>query len=339
MFSGALAVLYTMLQLVVLAGLGVFLRRGLGWPPAFFRRLSRLFVRVVLPVYFFVRMARVDLDVLSGALVFPLAAIAFVLISLGLSTAAFTLLGMRGAERRSAVAMGSFGNSGYIPITITEIFPLTYPLIAEVIDPNIALVYIGTYVFAYSPLLWSLGNFIITGSGTRLRLRDLISPPLIGISLGLLVPILGLGPLLFDESLPLYHIFSALDRLSALTLPLALISLGAIIGGIAVPKSARGNYGKLAAGVAVLRFVAYPGLFFLLYALLLRRMNVSPVVLWVLFLETAVPPANNLAIMTSNAGRNENYAGFSLLVNYSLYVFALPILLILFLSLPEISGG
>lgn len=330
-----LPVFYAVLQLVLLIGAGFAARRIGSWSDDFFRGLSRFVVRVALPLYFVVRVGRTDVSDIGQLALLPVAAISVIAVGLGLSAAVFGLLPFTGANRRAGIAMGTFGNSGYMPLTLGEVVPISVPAIATLIDVELVSVMVAAYVFAFSPLLWSAGSVIITrpdGASSRFSLRDLLSPPLIGILVGLLVSLSGLGALASDPELPVFHVFEAIDRLSATTLPLALISLGALIGGLRVPSGAFGHYLGLAATVFALRYLALPALFFGLY-LSGALQALAPAALFVLFLETHTPPATNFSLMVGESGVNTEHTAVTLLVCYVGYLVVMPIYLTLFLTL------
>lgn len=330
-----LPVFYAVLQLVLLIGAGFAARRIGSWSHDFFRGLSRFVVRIALPLYFVVRVGRTDVSDIGQLALLPLVAIAVIAVGLGVSAGVFRLLPFTGANRRAGVAMGTFGNSGYMPLTLGEVVPVSVPAIATIVDVELVPVLVAAYVFAFSPLLWSAGNLIITrpeGATAKLSLRDLLSPPLIGILIGLLVSFSGLGSLASDPGLPLFHIFEAIDRLSAITLPLALISLGALIGGLRVPRGAFGHYIGLAATVFGVRYVALPALFFALYLSGVLA-SLAPAALFVLFLETHTPPATNFSLMVGESGVNTEHTAVTLLVCYVGYLVVMPIYLTLFLTL------
>jgi predicted permease len=150
---------------------------------------------------------------------------------------------------------------------------------------------------------------------------------------GLAVLGLGLqGPLL-DHSLPFYHVFRALERIGATTVPLIMIALGAMIGELAFePGSRRGLFG-MAAAVSVVRFLLLPAAFVAAYLLVLKPLAFTSPQVWTIFLMMHLPPATNFSVMASRAGRNEANVSFTLLATYILYLAALPLYLLLFLRL------
>lgn len=333
-----LPVFYAILQLLVLLLLGFYLRRRGSFSSEFFARLGRFVIRVGLPLYFVAKLSRTDISFLMESLIFPPLGVAMVAIGVASSLLVFRLLPLAPRERRAGVALAAFGNSGYIPLTLIEILPVTIPLVAERFGKEVPVLFVGAYLLGYSPLLWSVGHFIITGKGSRPRLRQLITPPIVGIAIGLTLPILGLAPILEDPTLPFSHLMAALDRMSGITLPLALVCLGSLLADLEVPEHHRGRYITTAVGAVGVRLVVLPGLYFLAFFALDLPRFLSPVHLWVLFLEMHTPTATNLSVMAADAGVNRGYAAFTIFVAYIAYLFAMPIYLTLFLRLPGVLG-
>ena len=315
--------------------MGFIARRSGKWSETFFAGLNRFVVVVALPLYFAVRLGRTDIAEFREVFPMPIAAVAMVTVGMLTSYGLFALLPYRGEDRRAGIAMATFGNSGYMPLTIGEILPISVPLVAELFSPGLVPVMVGAYLFVFSPILWSVGNLIITtpeGGRSNLTISKLISPPLVGILIGITISLSGLPALTNDPSLPVFHLFEAIDRLSAITLPLALVSLGALIGGLNVPRGAFSHYIGLALAVALVRFVLLPGLFVALYATgLLEWMG--PAALFVLFLEMHTPPATNFTLMVGHSGVNTEHTAVTLLVGYVGYLLAMPFYLVLFLYL------
>ena len=123
------------------------------------------------------------------------------------------------------LAMCALQNAGYLPLPLGAImFPDQFELFAT---------YCFLYILGISPLLWSLGKVLATsGNGETLRLRSLITPPLIAnvaaVTLVLagwrgVVPSLVMGPIAI---------------LGQAAVPSANLVLGAVLGGINDPLSA-----------------------------------------------------------------------------------------------------
>jgi predicted permease len=330
-----LPVFYAVLQLLVLIGIGFAIRRSGKWAEGFFGGLSRLVVRVALPLYFVVRLSRTDLSSFRTLLVMPLASVGVIALGLLSALAVFSLLRFRGSDRRAGIAMATFGNAGYMPLTMAEIVPLTVPVLAERFGMELPPVLIAAYVFVYSPLLWSVGHYILTRHGDaehRFRFRDLVSPPLVGITIGVALALVGAPQLIENTALPFKPIFSALDQLAGITLPLALLNLGGLIGGLSVSDGNLRELAGIGLAVAFVRFVVLPGAFYGIYFALLRPLGVAAPVLFVIFLQMHTPPATNLSLMAAQAGINEHHTAATLLGTYLLYLVLMPVYLVLFLT-------
>lgn len=332
-----LPVLYTLLQLLSLMALGFVLARTGTWPKEFFQQLSRLMVRVALPINFFVKLSQTNTDDIRQSLLFPFLAIC--IISINIACAAFVFRFFPGSTRlrQAGIALATFGNSSIIPLTLIELFPLTIPIIGEQFGITIPSLYVGTFLLAYSPVLWSIGNFLVTGKGRWPRLRELITPPLLGIVAGLIVAFIGGKSLLSDIEGPIYHIFKSLERVGSVTVTILLICLGSMIARIQLDRTHKKLILSYTAVVSAIRFLFMPGIFFLAYAVILRHLALSPAQYWVIFLECHVPPATNLSIMAAQAGVNEDEVSFTMLVAYLIYIVVLPVYLLLFLALMGIS--
>jgi predicted permease len=332
-----LAVFYALLQLLLLSGLGFFLSRLRGWPRELFRGFNRFVATVALPVSFFTSITRTEAASLRSSWIFPLTAVASIILGLAFSAPLFGLLGFSREDRRTGLGLSTFGNSAYLPLALMEILPLSLPAMAERYGFSIAPLYIGVYLMVYSPMLWSLGNWLVTGTG-RPRLGELITPPFVGIVAGLAVLGLGLQRPLLDPALPFYHVFRALERIGATTVPLIMVALGAMIGELAFePGTRRGLFG-MAAVVSVVRFLLFPAAFIAAYFLVLKPLAFTPPQVWTIFLLMHLPPATNFSVMASRAGRNEAHVSFTLLTTYLVYLAALPLYLLLFLRLVDTGG-
>ncbi|MCK4516705.1 MAG: AEC family transporter, partial [Spirochaetaceae bacterium] len=329
-----LPVFYVVLQLLIIMGIGFVVRRSGRWADNFFQGLSRLVVRVALPFYFIVRVSRTDLSQIRTMLLMPVSAVIVVGIGFVLSLILFAVLPFRGSDRRAGIAMATFGNSGYLPLAIAEIVPLSVPLVGERFGLEFPPILIAAYLFVQSPLLWSVGRYVITKTDANrsgIRLRDLLSPPLVGILIGLAVALSGLGKMLGNPVLPVAPVFAALERLAAITLPLALLNLGGLIGGVKVTRDDLRSLLGMTGAVALVRLILLPGLFYAAFFGVLRHLSLAPAVLFVLFLEAHTPPATNLSIMAGEAGVNEHHTAVTLLGNYVLYLLLMPVYLAVFL--------
>ena len=339
MFKYYVPVFYTLLQIITLISIGWILKRYGKWPENFFTTLSTFLIRLALPIYLFIIVSKTDYTELGKSWMFFAAAIGMIFTGLGLSRLAAMPLASDRSDKRLISAFSGFNNAGYIPLSIVEIMPLTMPVLYAYFGTRIPSFYISLYVLCQSPLLWTLGNYLVTGRGRRPKLQEMLSPPVVGIVLGLLFLLPGIRTILLDERLPVYHVYIALSRFGNIAIPLLLVCLGTMIADLKVDRGTWKGFMKLALPVMGMRFLVMPGVFFLSYFLIFRPAGFSPAQCFVIFLESGSPPATNLSLMASRAGINENKVAFVILVTYIFYLLVLPVYLLLFLSLPGILGG
>ena len=331
-----LPIFYTVLQLFALIAVGFFLKRFGGWEDSFFTNISKFVVRITLPIYLFIKISSSDPSAIGRSPLFLLAAVIIIGVGVLVSILTFLFLPFKEDEKRAGIAFSSFGNSAYFPLSVMEIFPITLPIISEIFGTADPTLYVGVYVLVFSPLLWSVGNYLMTGKGKLPGIKDIITPPFIGVMVGFLALLTGFGSIATNQNLPVFHIISALKMIATLTLPLILISLGAMIGNLHVSKEKPSKLVLMAGATSLVRFLIMPALFYGSYFLFLKNLNLSPGQLWVLFLETHIPPASNLSVMAKSKGINEDHAAYTLMVTYGLYMIIFPLYLMLFLRLPGI---
>jgi len=329
-----LPVFFAVLQLLILILVGFIARKSNAFDPSFFRQLSRFVVRFALPLYFVVRVGRADLSQLRKFASMPLASLSVIVTGLCVSYLLFSVLPYRGMDKRAGIALSAFGNSGYMPLTLAAILPTTIPVIEAAFGTELPTLLIAAFVLLYSPVLWSLGRYILSKreATERFQPKELLSPPVIGILVGLILSVTGIGRLASDPVSPIHYFFAAFEMLSNVTLPLALIALGALIGGLQVSREAFSHHFGMAVAVSSVRYLIFPGLFFGAYALGIGKI-LSPAALFVLFLEMHTPPATNLSLIANESGVNKEHTAVSLLTAYLLYLVAMPIYLVLFLWL------
>ena len=324
-------VLHTMLQIFTFLVIGFVLRRYNWFSKDFFTSLGRFVVRLALPMYFFVRMSQADVIALQRAVRFPLLAIGLSAIAVTFGWMVFARLPFSRQDRKAGIAMSGFGNASYLPLSVAELMPLSMPIVAELFDTELALFYVGAYVFLFSPLLWSFGMVFISGQSPRKLVHGLISPPMIGIATGLVASLTGVGALLTDSGTIVSAIFPALERIGSITIPIILIVLGSMAGDLHIHGENWKSLLGMSCAVSVVRLVAMPALFFLFAPWFGNPASWSPTELWVIFLQFTTPPATNLSVMAAHHDINREHTTFTLLFTYLLYLLVFPLFLMLFL--------
>jgi predicted permease len=294
-------------------------------------------VRIGLPIYYFVRMAVVDITQIASALIFPALSILLVFVTLIISMFVMNMLHIRGPQKRVGMALGTFGNSSFLPLFMIELFPLSVPQIEQIFGISTPLLYLGAFTIMQSPLLWGVGNYLVSGRMGRPKLKEIVSPPVFGIIIGLLVAAFQVTPIIEDPRLPFYHLFKSLEKVGMTIFPLMIICLGATIADMNTAKGISKKFlYKMALSVGSIRFLIVPLLFLGLYFAVLRPLNLSNAHVWVIFLQMHIPPGTSLSIMAVRRGIHETETSFVILFNYALYLFLLPMYVLVLLSLPGI---
>ncbi len=334
MIDYAIPAFYATAQMLILTGLGFFLRRTDVWPRVFFTQLSLLVVRVGLPAYFIASLSRTALENVVAAWPMAIAGVVVFVTGVGIALLVFRRMPFSMKDQSAGIALGGIGNGAYIPLSVAEIVPMTVPIVATRFGTTEPILLIGVFLIGFSPLLWSVGNMIVTSQRGPFKLTRLLSPPVIGILIGVSVPVLRIQSIVFDPTLPFHHVHAAVSRVGSVTMPLILIILGAFIADLRIGRERGREFYLMAGAVSAIRFIVFPALFYALYFLVLEPIGAPPAVRWVLFLQTHIPPATSLSVLASQAGINEEHTAFTLLVTNVLYLVVLPLYLILFLSLP-----
>ena len=321
--------------LVCLAGTWLA-RRGI-LTADFRRSISRLVLHLMLPCLLITKLSATATaaNLLQWAAL-PLSALVYV--GLGFLTAAIVLALVRPppAVRRVVTIATVFGNSGYIP----------YPLLAAVAGSAAlfrhdaqagerAIAYVSLYLVCYSPCLWGIGYPLLANKPFRsLHWGQLFSPPILSALTGILIGITPpLRALLVGDTAPLHVVLAAADLVGQGAIPCALLVLGAnladrVPGHAALPP-------RVLAGLVWGRLVLMP-IFGCTYVLVLHRVGLvgnDPMLLLVLMLESAVPPATNLIVMCQSHEQGEAAMSRILVVTYLVAVVSLTAFVALFLQI------
>lgn len=210
------------LTLFLMGLLGYVLARKNWFGPESRMLIPRLVTVVALPPYLFANILNVFdrqqlVSLIYGSIV-PALSIFFVfMVSLGLTR----LLKVRKGRRGLFVVGCTASNTMFIglPVNITLFGPEALP-------------YVLLYFFANTIFFWSVGNYSISLDGNResepllslATVKRIVSPPLMGFGLGLLLVIINVRPPAF--------LMNTAGYVGSLTTPLAIIFIGATLAGI-----------------------------------------------------------------------------------------------------------
>eukprot|EP00908_Phaeocystis_cordata_P023329 Transcript_5756.p2 GENE.Transcript_5756~~Transcript_5756.p2 ORF type:complete len:460 (+),score=215.54 Transcript_5756:74-1453(+) len=161
--------------------------------------------------------------------------------------------------------------------------------------------------------------------------QRLLVPPVLGVSLGALVGMLGRGLVLPPEVAPLGWLYMGISKLGAAAVPINLILLGAALS----RGPARGELPRLnSLGVVLARLVLMPLCGLAVARLLVAHVSVPPAVadpFWlVTLIVTCTPTANNIVVLCELAGDNKHACSTTIFYQYTAAPLLLPFVLTLF---------
>jgi len=298
----ALCSFISVLKLVIVTVLGILLgRKGILNKDAR-QSLSKIMMTTLLPALLISSLGpNASWDNLSQWPVLPLAAAIFIFMGFLFSTLCCRLLRLPASLHRTFQTATAFGNSTYLPLPLLMTITATAPIFLH--DPdagNRSFAYVSAYLMLHSPLLWLVGYTYLSGKSWReIKLSQLFSPPILGSLAGIAIgTIPTLNSLLIGKGAPLGFLMDVCGMLGKAIFPCALLLLGSNLAdrlpeGESLPPRAY-------AGLTLCRLVLMPACGFGITYLCFRLNWIpkDPVFLLTLMLESAVPPATNLIVMT-----------------------------------------
>ncbi len=229
-----------------------------------------------------------------------------------------------------------FGNAGFIPMPLIMSLAFVLPLFqnnpVEYGEKGVA--YIALFLLTFTPFIWSFAYALISRKPFRdIKFKDVTPPPVYGALLGIM---LGLIPF-FKNNLcvktgEFYFLFKALEILGWATIPCSLI----ILGGKLSKGPIRGSIGiKSIFSVVLGRLILMP-VFVFFYVKLLLACNLIKfdiILILVLMIEAAMPPATNLIVMTTLRGIKEEENAMATVMFYSYMVSIITVILTILFTL------
>ena len=271
--------------------------------------LSKLVFKLMLPCLLFSKISSsVDLARLKEFWILPVSCVIF--ISTGLMIGYFVIKLCKAEKEffKPAVASIGFGNGSFIPIPLLTAVVLIFPAFVDIPNADaIAVSYISVYLIILSPMLWSLGYCLVSGKSLKeIKFSHIITPPLIGMLLGLIVGLIPFLKALFcTRAGLLVPVNDAAEIIGQATIPCALIVLG---GRLSEGPSGKLVNVKIVVGVILAKLVLMP-ILAILYVKALLGIGIIPhdlLLILVLVTEAATPPATNLIVMCSLTGHGED---------------------------------
>ncbi len=236
--------------------------------------------------------------------IIPLAAVAMIAVGLLAGIAVFA---RELPQKKDMLSLASLQNAGYLVLPIGSVlFPDQFEQFK---------LYCFLYFLGISPILWSLGKYLISsGADAKMSIRELITPPfaanllaitLVFTHLRLLVP-----SVLLDS----------IEFVGTATVPVATFILGAVLGGS--PFNLR-PYIADATRVALVKMLFVP--LCTVAALYFAGLGAShPLLASFFVIQASAAPATAAVIQVKHYGGDQGRVSSVVLLNYLLGIIAMP---------------
>ncbi|MEQ9825538.1 MAG: AEC family transporter [Puniceicoccaceae bacterium] len=305
-FAGFSSAFMAMLQIgIVIAVAGVLARAGV-FQDSMITGASRAVVFCFLPCLIFDKITRgFDPTTMPYWWMIPVSALVLFLVGL---TVTLVLNHVEFLKKPDLLPLGFMQNAGYFSIAIGE------TLVPEQFDTW--AVYTFLFVLIFNPLLWTFGKYFVSDNrATRFQFRQLITPPLMGVILGIVMVLSGL-----IQWVP-HPARNAAALLGNAAVPLSLVILGATIA--TTPLRLR-NHARLILKSLLSKLVLIPAI---TLGLLLWMDLPAELSLLGLFwmLQAAYPQASNLVLQIRTYGGSAERVCAVLVSGYTVSLLTLPI--------------
>lgn len=276
--------------------------------------LSKFTVEATIPFYMFYNIYK---DIGSREALFSLVTklpvtFAMILVCIGISAAAASVLKIGDGRRNTFVAAAGFANVVFVG----------FPVIQALWGEGVASIGVVYYI-ASTFLFWTVGIWLLQrdsksfegGKGQFFKnLKMLICPPIIGMLLGMIAILLGIRVPDF--------ILTPLSMISGVTSPLALIFIGSVIRNMDV-KTIR--FGRDLYAALALRFLILP----CAMVVFLRLMPVSAEMKQVFFMLSTMPAMAQMGIMARTYESDYEFACTIITVTTIVGMLTIPVFIFL----------
>ncbi len=222
---------------------------------------------------------------------------------------------------RTTATMCSIQNSFYLPI----------PLVGSILPEHMraeAMLYLGLAIFVTNPMQWTLGTYLLRGRAGeapnwRETLRSTLNGPTIGVIAGCALALVPGLPEVARRSWQAPGawglLFGPAHLVSAAMAPVAMTVLGGLLGAAKLRTALSWRAVAVVVGVKLL---ITPLVCFILLRTFFAGWE--PLVLFVVMLEAASPPAVNLALAARRFGGDWELCSTTMFPVYAVALFTMP---------------
>jgi len=291
----------------VMIGMGVFLARRHVLDAHAAGILTRLVVRLLLPMLLFsklVKQFRPEQVAYARWYLLPLGSWGVLLCGYAAGWLAHRCFagGASPARRTIFATLAGWQNAGYVPIPIIAALYAGAPATRDRM-----LVYCFLFILGFSPTMWSLGPLNLARAsrreGERLDWRKMITPPFVANLSGIALCLLGLPQRLPRPTLEM--LLRPLEMVGDACIPIIMVLLGAML---ARPHGAVRIGARFVLGLIGVKLILMPAAMGGLILLVGERWTLPAGFLALFFIEAASPPATGLTVIARQYGGAEQSA-------------------------------
>lgn len=294
-------------QIFIMGALGFYLVRSGLIHESGLRLLSFLSVNVFFPLFIFNQIIKnFDVQRIPFWWGFPLINISLALT--GLLITFLIIQHRRHALKDAFLVTSALHNAGYIPILMVASLPL-----GALAGPVYACVILS--IIGFDTCLWSLGVWLMTRSGSsKMDLRRMINPPLISMSLALIISIIFGGHFIPEI------ILKPVKILGDAAMGVAMLVIG---GNLALCNLKHIAWLELS-GVVLIKLVVLP----MVTLLVLAVLKLNPLLSFVAILQACMPTSITLSIIGRNyETKNQDFVNQAIFMTHLFSMITIPIFL------------
>ncbi|MFA5291979.1 MAG: AEC family transporter [Phycisphaerae bacterium] len=310
-FGTAFEAVFQILLIAIVAG--VLIRKHILTQDQL-KAISAIGVRVLLPCLIFSNIIK-NFDP-AGFKIWPLVPLAAVLmVGFGLLFSAI-LFWPNLKEKKYLFAPAALQNAGYL------ILPLGKILYPDHFDEF--AMYCFLYILGISPLLWSLGKYLVSSQpDEKPTIQGLFTPPFVANIAAIAIVLLKLKFLIPSAAL------NAADLLGTAAVPIATFILGAVLGSISFSIK---SYVTDTMKVLIIRLILIP-IVTIVILLLTGLYKNYPLLCNLLVLQSSSSPATALILQVKHYGGKEQELGSILMLSYIACIVTIPFWLAVWMAI------
>lgn len=299
--------------LLIALAAGILIRRNILTQEQL-KAISAIGVRVLLPCLIFTNIIiNFEPAKLKIWPIIPLSAV--LMVGIGLLFAAI-LFWPNLNEKKYLFAPAALQNAGYLILPLGKfLYPDQFELFA---------MYTFLYILGISPLLWSLGKYLVSSlPDEKPSIKGLFTPPFVANIAAILIVLFKLKGFVPDV------VLNSANLLGTAAVPVATFVLGAVLGSISFSIK---SYVADVIKVLAVRLILVP-IVTILILLITGLYKNYPLLCNLLVLQSSSSPATALILQVKHYGGKEQQLGSILLLSYIACIITIPFWLAIWLTI------